>query len=60
MANRAEECLRKAEQCERAGSFAVTLEARLMFYGLAQQWREVADCFEEIEQHLAAKRGPTD
>jgi hypothetical protein len=33
MANRVEECLRKAEQCEQAGSFAVTLEARLMFYG---------------------------
>jgi hypothetical protein len=45
MANRIEECLRKAEQCERAGSFAATLEARLMFYGLAQQWRDVADCF---------------
>ena len=39
MANRVEECLRKAEQCEQAGSFAVTLEARLMFYGLAQQLR---------------------
>jgi hypothetical protein len=30
MANRVEECLRKAKQCERAGRFAVTLEARLM------------------------------
>jgi hypothetical protein len=58
MANRVEECLRKAEQCEQAGSFAVTLEARLMFYGLAQQWRDVADCFEEIERQLAAKREP--
>ena len=60
MANRVEECLRKAEQCEQAGSFAVTLEARLMFYGLAQQRRDVADCFEEIEQQLAAKREPAD
>ena len=59
MANRVEECLRKAERCEQAGSFAFTLEARLMFYGLAQQWRDVADCFEEIEQRLAAKREPT-
>jgi hypothetical protein len=55
MANRVEECLRKAEDCERAGTFAVTLEARLMFYGLAQQWRDVAGCFEEIDQQLAAK-----
>ena len=53
--DRAEECPRKAAQCERAGSLASTLEARLMFYGLAQQWRNVADCFEEIEQQLAAK-----
>ena len=53
--DRAEQCLRKAEQCERAGTLASTLEARLMFYGLAQQWRDVADCFEEIEQQLAAK-----
>jgi len=60
MANRVEECLRKAEQCERAGSLAFTLEARLMFYGLAQQWRDVADCFEEIERQLAAKREPDD
>jgi hypothetical protein len=60
MADRVKECLRKAEQCERAGSFAVALEARLMFYGLAQQWRDVAECFEEIEQQLAAKRRPTD
>jgi hypothetical protein len=59
MANRVEECLRKAEQCERAGSFAATLEARLMFYGLAPQWGDVADCFEEIEQQIAAKP-PTD
>jgi hypothetical protein len=41
-----------------AGNFAVTLEARLMIYGLAQQWRDVADCFEEIEEQLAAKREP--
>jgi hypothetical protein len=31
-----------------------------MFYGLAQQWRDVADCFEEIERQLAAKREPDD
>ena len=31
-----------------------------MFYGLAQQWRDVAECFEEIEQQLAAKWRPTD
>jgi hypothetical protein len=33
----------------------MSLEALLMFYGLAPQWRDVADCFEEIEQQLAAK-----
>jgi hypothetical protein len=26
----------------------------------AQRWRNVADCFEEIEQQLAAKREPAD
>ena len=60
MANRIEECLQRARQCERAGSFAITLEARLMFYGLAQQWRDVAHCFEEIEEQVAAKRATTD
>jgi hypothetical protein len=44
----------------RLGSFAVTLEARLMFYDLARQWPDVVDCFEEIEQQRAAKRGSID
>jgi hypothetical protein len=60
MANRVDECLQKAAQCEHAGSFAATLEARLMFYGLAQQWRDVAGCFEEIEEQLTAKRESID
>jgi hypothetical protein len=60
MANRVEECLRKAEQCERAGSFAATLEARLMFYGLAPQWRDVADCFRKLSSRLLRSPLPTE
>jgi hypothetical protein len=43
MINRAQECRQRAQHCERARSVAITLEARLMYFDLAQQWRESPD-----------------
>jgi hypothetical protein len=43
----------KAEHCERAGSLAVTLDARLMYADLAQQWRDLAERIELLEQQKA-------
>jgi hypothetical protein len=56
MANRAEECLRKAEQCEHAATVATDPEAQRTYRHLAQQWRELATHFEAKEQRIAAQR----
>jgi hypothetical protein len=50
MINRAQECRQRAQHCERARSLAITLEARLMYFDLAQQWRELADQVEQLER----------
>jgi hypothetical protein len=49
MINRVQEFRQKAQHCERARSLAVTLEARLMYFDLAQQWRELADQIEQLD-----------
>jgi hypothetical protein len=56
MVNRAEECRRKAEQCEHAATVATDLEAQRTYRHLAQQWREMAGHFEAKEQRIAAQR----
>jgi hypothetical protein len=56
MANRAEECLRKAEQCEYAATLAIDPEVQRMYRQLARQWREMATHFEAREQRIAAQR----
>ena len=48
--NRAQECRQRAQHCERARSLAVTLEARLMYFDLAQEWRELADQIEQLDR----------
>jgi hypothetical protein len=53
MSERAEACRLKARHCERAGSLAVTLDARLMYADLAQQWRELANEIELLELQRA-------
>jgi hypothetical protein len=50
MINRAQECRQRAQHCERARSLAVTLEARLMYFDLAQEWRELADQIELLDR----------
>ena len=50
MINRVQEFRKRAQHCERARSLAVTLEARLMYFDLAQQWRELADQVEQLER----------
>jgi hypothetical protein len=40
----------RAQHCERAGSLAVTLEARLMYADLAEQWRKLAQQIEWLER----------
>jgi hypothetical protein len=40
----------RAQHCERARSLAVALEARLMYFDLAQEWRELADQIEELDR----------
>lgn len=52
MANRAEECLRKAEQCEHAATVATDREAQRTYRQLAQQRREMATHFAAKEQRL--------
>ena len=49
MAKRVDECRERARHCERAGSLAVTLEARLMYADLAEQWRMLAEQIEWLE-----------
>jgi hypothetical protein len=56
MANRAQECRQKAEQCEHAATIATDLEAQRTYRHLAQQWREMATYFEAKEQRIAAQR----
>jgi hypothetical protein len=56
MANWAEECRRKAEQCERAATTATDLSAQKAYLGMARRWREMAEQAEVREQRLAAKR----
>jgi hypothetical protein len=46
MSERVDECRQRAQHCERAGSLAVTLEARLMFADLAEQLRKLAEQIE--------------
>jgi hypothetical protein len=48
----------KAQHCERAGSLAVTLDARLMYADLAQQWSELAEQIELQEQQPNKKIAP--
>jgi hypothetical protein len=50
MSERAAACRAKAQHCERTGSLAVTLDARLMYADLAQQWRELAEQTELLEE----------
>ena len=50
MINRAQECRQRALHCERARSLAVTLEARLMYFDLAQEWRQLADQIELLDR----------
>jgi hypothetical protein len=52
MANRAEECRRKAEQCEHAAGVATDPEAQRTYRQLAQQWREMATHFEAKDGEL--------
>ena len=40
----------RAQHCERARSLAVALEAPLMYFDLAQEWRELADQIEELTE----------
>jgi hypothetical protein len=56
MANRAQECRQKAEQCEHAATIATDLEAQRTYRHLAQQWREMPTYFEAKEQRIAAQR----
>jgi hypothetical protein len=58
MSERAAACRAKAQHCERAGSLAVTLDARLMYADLAQQWSELADQIELQEQQPNKKIAP--
>jgi hypothetical protein len=57
MSNRAEECLRKAEQCEHAATVATDLEAQRTYRHLAQQWREMAIHFAAKERRIAERPG---
>ena len=50
MSDQAKAYRQKAEHCERAGSLATTLDARLMYADLAQQWRELAEQIELPDQ----------
>jgi len=50
MNEQAKACRQKAEHCQRAGSLATTLDGRLMYADLAQQWRELAEQIELLEQ----------
>jgi len=50
MSDQAKAYRQKAEHCERAGSLATTLDARLMYADLAQRWRELAEQIELLEQ----------
>jgi hypothetical protein len=50
MTERVEECRERARHCERAGNLAVTLEARLMYADLAEQWRQLAEQIEWLER----------
>ncbi len=56
MAKRAEECRRKAEQCEYAAKVATDLSAQKAYLEMASRWRKMAEQTEAIEQRLAAKR----
>jgi hypothetical protein len=49
MTKRVEERRERARHCERAGSLAVTLEARLMYADLAEQLRKLAEQIEWLE-----------
>ena len=59
MANRAEECRRKAEQCEYSAKVATDLSAQIAYLEMARQWREMAEQTEAIERRLAATREST-
>jgi hypothetical protein len=56
MSEQTEACHQNAQHCERAGSLAVTLEARLMYADLAHQWRELAALTDFLEQKKAHYR----
>ena len=53
MSERTEKYRQQAQHCELAGSLAVTLDARLMYADLAQQWRDLAKEIELFEQQKA-------
>ncbi len=59
MANRVDECLRKAEDCERAAMVATNVAAKRAYQEGARQWREVAERAAAIERRLAATREST-
>jgi len=60
MANRAEECRRKAEQCGYAAKVATDLSAQKAYLAMASRWRDMAEQTEAIERRLATKREHVD
>jgi hypothetical protein len=55
MANRAEECRLRAEQCEQTAKVATNPTEQRIYAELARQWRQMAAQAEVLEQRRAEK-----
>ena len=53
---RAQVCLRKAAECERAAVLAIEPRLQAMYHDLARQWRQMAAQSEELEQRYSAAK----
>ena len=50
MEDRAEECRRRARECDQIASIACTMDARLTYADLARRWCEMAQEYERLVQ----------
>jgi hypothetical protein len=57
MSQRAQACLRKAEECERAAALATERRVQTTYRDLAAQWHRMAEHSDDLERRYSASEG---
>ena len=59
MANRAEMCRQRAEECERAAARVADPQVQACYRKMSRQWHEMAERQQTIDEALAKRRKPS-